>query len=151
MRNFVQRIPLFIAFGFLFFLNSIIVFYHICVLMQYIPYTLIYGGKIHTLEEMYLYEVFSLIVNILILSIIYLKKKFIIEKKHNTKLDLMVYGLCGVFMFVSLYNLLAFNLVEILIAVPYTCISVVMCWRINLPDDGTLILEKETQEIIKIN
>jgi hypothetical protein len=143
MKNFILNIPMFLAFGCLFFLNSIIVFYHICVLMQYIPYTLIYGGKIQSLEEMYIHEVFSLLVNILILSIIYVKKKFIIENKKNSLLNLMVYGLCVIFMFVSIYNLIAINLVEILIAVPYTFISVVMCWRINLPDDGSLLFNSE--------
>lgn len=143
MKDFVQRIPLYLAFGFLFFLNSIIVFYHICVMLGYIPISLIYGGKIKTSEEMFLYESISLLANLIILGIIYIKKRMIIQKVENSIINMLIYSLCGVFMFVSIANLIAFNIVEILIAVPYTFISVVLCWRLNLQDDGTLIIKDE--------
>lgn len=151
MIDFIQRIPLYLAFGFLFFLNSIIVFYHICVMLGYIPISLIYGGKIKTTEEMFLYEGISLLANLIILGIIYLKKRLIIRKIENTIVNLLIYSLCGVFMFVSIANLIAFNIVEILIAVPYTFISVVLCWRLNLPDDGTLIIEDEKIKEVESN
>lgn len=143
IRELIIKIPLYLAFGFLFSLNSIILFYHFSVIFGFIPMSLIYGGRIKNVEEMYLYESISIIGNLIILGIIYLKKRMFLNNKDNKIVNFLIFTLCFVFMLISIVNLISFNIVEVLIAVPYTFISVVLCWRLNLPDDGSLIIKQE--------
>jgi hypothetical protein len=100
--------------------NTLIVFltlalvYHHLVLMQVVPMDMAWGGRLKTLEEMYVFESISITINLLFLYGIWRKSR-------------IVYALLTIiFALNTVGNLVAVNFWEMVIFTPITAISAIM-------------------------
>ncbi len=106
---------------------SIIIVFHILVLLQIIPYTIVWGGKLQSKEDMYRFEIVSTLLNMLMLLNVLFYTQIL---KSNLKEKIFRYGLWVMFsLFVlnTIGNLFAENLIEKAIFTPLTFILAVLC------------------------
>jgi hypothetical protein len=97
--------------------NTILVFfvlalvYHGLVLMQVVPMDMAWGGRLKTLEELYVFESISITINVLFLYGVWTKKR-------------LFYALIAIiFALNTIGNLVAVNFWEMVIFTPITAIS----------------------------
>ncbi|MFO0214374.1 MAG: hypothetical protein ACK53E_27090, partial [Pseudanabaena sp.] len=58
-------------------LGALFILFHFLVLFQVIPYSIVWGGRLNSLSEMYIFEVVSVFINLLLLSVVAVKSKII--------------------------------------------------------------------------
>jgi hypothetical protein len=86
--------------------------FHVLILLQIIPYTIVWGGKIKSISEMYILEGVALIIMLFIGLILSMKSKLVkpIFSAKTTKRILMVFALF--FLINTIGNLLAKTIIE---------------------------------------
>lgn len=67
-------------------LLSLVIVFHILVLLQLIPFHIAWGGRLKTVEEMYVFESVSIAINLILIGILSLKMKEIKSKIVNAVL-----------------------------------------------------------------
>ncbi len=112
------------------------ILFHILVLAQIIDYKLVWGGRMNTVTEMYIFESISLFLNILFLIVVLIKtnkiKIGINKKVINTTLFLMLI----VFVLNTVGNLISKNSYEKLIFTPLTFLSAIFIFIVmNVKED----------------
>lgn len=58
-------------------LLAFVIAYHLCIMAKIIPYDIAWGGRIQNDQEMYLFESFSLLINILLGILLLLKGNYL--------------------------------------------------------------------------
>ncbi len=114
---------------------SMVLLFHILIFVQIIPYTIVWGGRLKSVEEMRVFEVVSILINTFIIMVLLLKANYI---KNNTSKKLLN-GIIWVFMIVfavnTIGNLFANTKFELYVFTPMTFVLSLLCLRI--------VLEKE--------
>lgn len=102
-----------------------VLLFHGLVITQIIPYTIVWGGKLKNTSEMYVFEIVSIAINLLLLVTILLKTNMI---KHQIS-PKIIHGILWVFVFIfalnTLGNLFAESWVEKLVFTPLTLFSAI--------------------------
>ena len=84
-------------------LLSIVVIFHILVLLQIIPYNIAWGGRLKTVQEMYVFEIVSIALNLFLLWIVWLRAKNVKSKTVN----IILWVFFGIFSLNTIGNLFA--------------------------------------------
>lgn len=122
----------------LFLITFLFVFvFHVLVLFRVIPFSIVWGGKIKTIENMQKMEAISLSVNALILVFV-LSELGVIRKKCPSNLAKFIYlVLLNLFIFNTIGNLFSESNLEKIIFTPITLALSVMSF--------ILLFRKESQ------
>lgn len=94
--------------------------FHLLILTEVIPYHIIWGGKMNTISEMYVFEGISIVVTLLMICVFIGKEKLIKKQKSNKLIDGLIGLFLIIFIFNTLGNLLAEFSLEKLIFTPIT-------------------------------
>lgn len=98
-----------IASVFLTTLFSISILFHLLILFQFIDFKNVWGGKLKTLSEMYVFESISIVLNIYFLMVILSFTNFKKIIRRQTVLKISLWIMCILFSLNTLGNLLANN------------------------------------------
>ncbi len=107
--------------------------FHILVLFQVLPYTVVWGGKIETLQQMYVFEGVSLIVNALLISIVLQKSGYIEQFMPKKLINLILWIFVVLFALNTVGNLFAENNYERIIGSMLTLAASFLCWKLVKP------------------
>ena len=55
----------------------VIIIFHLCIIMKFIPYDIAWGGNLTNDNEMYVFEIFSLLINILLSYALMIKGEYV--------------------------------------------------------------------------
>jgi hypothetical protein len=98
----------------------LVIFFHLLILLKIIPYTIAWGGRLKTDQEMYVFESVSIVINLLLIFILSLKAKHV---KHKI-IDITLWIFFVLFSLNTIGNLLAkttfeksFSVITLLFAV----------------------------------
>ena len=58
-------------------LISLVIFFHLAIVFQFIPYTVAWGGRINSLQEMYVFEFFSIVINLFLIAVLMMRGNYI--------------------------------------------------------------------------
>ena len=58
-------------------LISLVIFFHLAIVFQFIPYTIAWGGRINSLQEMYVFEFFSIVINLFFIAVLMMRGNYI--------------------------------------------------------------------------
>ncbi len=114
---------------FLFLLIVVIVF-HSFVLLEIIPFDIVWGGKLKNQSEMISLERISLFITILMLMVGLLRAKIITFGNHPVKISVMLYTMSILFGLNSIGNLLADTNFEKFIFTPITLLLALLSWQL---------------------
>jgi hypothetical protein len=127
MKNFALRC--------LILLFSLSLLFHILVLLQVIPYAIVWGGRLRTDADMYGFEAVSLLVNIVSLVVLLLKSGTIRIPLRQSVVNAALWIMCSLMALNTVGNLYSGNHLERIIFTPLTLVSSILLLIILLRKD----------------
>lgn len=101
---------------------SLIILFHLAVIFGLVPINMIWGGRLKTKEELYLFESISLVLNVLMLWVIVVRMGYV-RPSINSKpkvIRVILWLMFCLFSLNTIGNLMAFNNLETYIFTPIT-------------------------------
>lgn len=126
MRLISQRLALNIMLALL----SIVMIFHLSVLTQLIPYTIVWAGKLNNLQEMRVFESVSLLLGTFNIAVFLMKGNYIRHKISMKFINGIIWFFVLLFSFNTVGNLFAKSDFELYVFTPLTFISALLCLRI---------------------
>lgn len=107
------------------------VVFHLLVLTQVIPYTVVWGGNIETIEQLYVFEILSLAINTILIGAVLQELGYIKRFLPKKTTRIILWFFVAIFALNTLGNLFAENRYEQIIGSVLTLIASLLCWRMN--------------------
>ncbi len=126
MKLITQNTAISIMVGILFIVLS----FHFCVLFELIPYSVVWAGRINSIDEMRIFEVISILINTFLIIILFVKKKNIKNQVTNKVVNIVIWSFVFLFALNAIGNLFAKSSIESIVGTALTFISSLLCWRI---------------------
>jgi len=115
-------------------LLGIVLVFHFLVLTQQIPYDKVWAGKLNSVEEMKAFETVSILINVLIMTVLFLKYRLIQHKKTNKIIDTLIWIFVGIFTLNTIGNLFSKSTIELIFGTLFTLVSAILCFIIVKKD-----------------
>ena len=103
---------------------------HTLIITEQIPYEKVWAGKLRSVEEMRLFETFSILLNVFILAILILKYNFLQKRKNNRVIDMLIWVFVWLFILNTIGNLFAKSMIELVLGTLVTLASAILCFII---------------------
>jgi hypothetical protein len=113
-------------------LSGMIIIFHFLVLLKIIPFENVWAGKLKSVDEMYVYESISIVVNCLLILIILIKAQIINPTISPKVINTLLWIFVILFILNTLGNLTSKTSLETIVATPLTFIFALLCLRIVL-------------------
>mmetsp|Transcript_52026 Transcript_52026/g.97323 ORF Transcript_52026/g.97323 Transcript_52026/m.97323 type:complete len:166 (+) Transcript_52026:44-541(+) len=132
----IRRVDVRATAGVLLVLLSITVSYHVLILTGVVDYRFVWGGRLKSKDQMYVFETFSLTLNMMMLALVVSRGGFLdlCSCVPPGVLRGFCWALCGVFALNTLGNLLAKSFFEMAVFSPITLLMSVAFARLALAD-----------------
>ncbi len=114
----------------MFFILGTILIFHFLVFTELIPYDKVWAGKLNSIEEMRSFEAFSILLNVFMLIVLFIKYKQLEREKRNKVIDLLIWIFVAFFALNTLGNLFAKSIIELILGTLLTLISSILCFII---------------------
>ena len=101
---------------------SMLIIFHLLLLVNIVPYNIVWGGKIENKSELLKFELLSIFVNLLMIFIVSVKEKFLNVKIHRKVIQIALWLMFAIFILNTIGNLLSANRFEKLAFTPATII-----------------------------
>jgi len=101
---------------------SIFLILHICVLLKIVPYSIVWGGRLKTDEEMYRFETVSIIINIFFLFVILIHTHFLTIDFPKKTMTIILWVMTALFLVNTFGNAISKNKIEKKLFTPITII-----------------------------
>jgi len=101
-------------------LLSLFLLLHFIILLKIIPYNLIWGGRLKSNNEMYRFEIFSIVINSLFIIVILTQAEFLIINIPNKIITYALWCMTGLFLLNTFGNAFSKNKIERLLFTPVT-------------------------------
>ena len=128
----LKKIPELLALRLMIVLFGAVLIFHLVVIVGIIPFTIIWGGKMKTYDDMLVMEGISIGINLLFLGIAFLR----FSQRNNAtlvnKLRIAFWLFFVIFSLNTLGNLFAETLTETLIFTPLTVLLAILSLRLAL-------------------
>ncbi|MDX1347091.1 MAG: hypothetical protein R3189_02445 [Thiomicrorhabdus chilensis] len=120
------------VYGLLAIFSGLLLF-HFLVILQVIPYAIVWGGKLESVQQMQRFETEAIIINLIIIGIVLTKAGYILRSVQNSRsMQFVLWVLVIAFSINALGNFLADTSVETLIFTPLTLLSAVLMYRLAI-------------------
>ncbi len=106
--------------------------FHVLILTRIIPFTIVWGGRLETVSQMYAFESLSLTINIAMIAVIGMKGRYIKPVLHETIINGVLWLLVVLFSLNTVGNIFSLSTLEAILFTPVTLISAVLCFRIAI-------------------
>ena len=101
-------------------LLSLFLIFHLIIILKIIPYNLIWGGRLKSNNEMYRFEIFSILINSLFIIVILTQADFIKINIPNKIITYILWSMTGLFLLNTFGNAISKNKIERLLFTPIT-------------------------------
>ncbi len=128
----IKKINLKFSINTMIILLTLVLIYHLLILMELIPYNAVWGGRLETKSQMYNFEIFSIVVNLVILLVISIKGSYINVKIPNLIINIFLWIFTVMFTLNTIGNLFSNSFWEALIFTPLTLLSAILCFRLAI-------------------
>ena len=115
-------------------LLTLVVIFHLAIITELIPYSIVWAGRLKTPDEMYAFEAVSISINILLVALLFLKGNYIKHRISNKVLNTILWLFLLLFALNTIGNLMAETLFEKLVFTPLTLLSTILIWIIVRKD-----------------
>src|SRR5438128_7081908 len=101
-------------------LLSLFLLLHFLILLKIIPYRLVWGGRLKTDKEMYRFEVFSILINLLFVTVVLVQASFLVIAIPGKIVTIILWLMTGLFLLNTLGNAMSKNKFEQRLFTPVT-------------------------------
>jgi hypothetical protein len=124
---------------------SLMVLFHVLVMVQVIPYGMVWGGRLENSSQMLLFEAISIAVNLLMLGAVAISAGMVKVKINRAILKAALWTMFAVFLLNTIGNLLSNNETEKLIFTPLTLLLALFSLRLAISKKQAPALHKEQE------
>lgn len=110
-----------------------VILFHVLILTQVIPYTIVWAGKLKSVQEMLLFEIVSILINGFLILVLLLKGDYIKNSISVKLLNGIIWFFVFVFLLNTLGNLTSKTLLEKTVFTALTLVSSILLWLIVRP------------------
>jgi len=101
-------------------LLSLFLVLHLIILLKLIPYNLVWGGRLNSDKEMYRFEIFSILINLLFVIVILVQGSFLTIDIPKKIIAYALWLMTGLFLLNTLGNITSKNKLEQMLFTPIT-------------------------------
>lgn len=130
--SFLKTIPFLLAARTVIVINIVVIAFHLLVLTKVIPFDVVWGGRLQTEKEMYVFELVSILINLILIVIVLTKIKKIKVGASNKLINFMLWIFVLLFVLNTIGNLTSKTSLETYIATPMTFILALLCSRVAI-------------------
>lgn len=112
----------------------LVIVFHALILTQIIPYTIVWAGKLKTVNEMFVFEIISISINLFLILVLILKVRSIQNSSSNKLLNGILWVFIILFALNTFGNLMAETLFEKIVFTPLTLLFTILLWIIVKKD-----------------
>lgn len=105
-----------------------VIIFHLLIVFQVIPYTIVWAGKLKTVDEMYVFEAASISINVFLIAVLLLKGNYVKHRISDKILNAILWIFVALFALNTIGNLLAESLFEKIVFTPLTLVSSLLIW-----------------------
>ncbi len=120
------------AVNILLFLFSALIIFHLLVLAGIIPYNIVWGSRLENVSQMYKFELVSVIINLIFITIVAMKGGYIRALLPGKILTIAFWIFTALFFLNTIGNIFSESIVEAIIFTPVTMVSTVLCLRLAI-------------------
>lgn len=110
--------------------SAVALIFHLLILLQVIPYEITWGGRLKSLEEMYVFETISILINAFFVYVLLQKGQFVKRLFSEKALTIILWIFFTVFALNTIGNVFAKTTLERSFTL-LTLINAVFIWLIN--------------------
>ncbi|MBA4054122.1 MAG: hypothetical protein C0490_05370, partial [Marivirga sp.] len=96
-------------------LLTLVIIFHFAVVLHIIPYSIVWAGKLNTVDEMYAFESVSISINILLVMLLLLKENYLRHRISDQIINAVLWLFFALFVLNTVGNLLAETMFEKLV------------------------------------
>ncbi|WP_109830787.1 hypothetical protein [Reichenbachiella versicolor] len=99
---------------------SLVLLFHLSIVTGVVPFDMVWGGRLKTVQEMYAFELFSIAINLIMIAIVSMKVGFINQLLSPVLVTVFLWIFVGLFALNTVGNLFSLNSLEAMIFTPIT-------------------------------
>ncbi len=111
-------------------LLCVVIIFHVLVLIQVIPYAIVWAGRMKSVEEMVVFEGLSIAVNVFLIVTLLMKGEYLKTNFPERFLNGIIWFFAILFAVNTIGNLFSKTVFELVVFTPLTFISAFLCWQI---------------------
>jgi len=111
---------------------SLIVIFHLLVLLGIIPFEIVWGGRLTDSSQMFRFELVSIVLNLVMLIIVATRSGFLNININKKIITAALWMMTGLFLLNTIGNLLSNNTWEKIIFTPLTILLSILSWRLTI-------------------
>lgn len=111
------------------FLLSLLIIFHVCIIVKLIPYDKVWGGRLTNDNEMYVFETISIITTLLLITILLISGGYINFSLNKKIVNSMLWVMFFIFILNTIGNILANTTFENLFSI-LTLLFALIMWKI---------------------
>jgi hypothetical protein len=111
---------------------SLLIIFHFLVLINIVPYQLIWGGRIENKSQLLRFEVFSICINLFMILLVSIKGGFLKIPINQIILRISLWIMFALFVLNTIGNLLSVNMIEKIVFTPLTIILAFLSLRLAI-------------------
>ena len=119
-----------IYFNILLIISFLALFLHSLILLKVIPYEITWGGQLKNDQEMYVFETFSILVNLLYIYVVLQKAKYIRQFFNEKTISIILWLFFVIFVLNTIGNIFAKSSFEKFFTL-ITLANAILIWKIN--------------------
>lgn len=131
-----MQLPPQIAIRIMLGLLSMVILFHLLVIINIVPYNIAWGGRLQTDEQMYMFETISILINLFLSFILLMKGRYCNYQFKNKTLKIVLWIFFIMFMINTIGNILAQSTFEKFFAL-LTLLLAFLIWVILKPEQLT--------------
>lgn len=112
----------------MFFILGVVLLFHFLILTEQIPYDKVWAGKLNSVEEMKLFETFSILLNSFIFAVLYIKYIQLAKGIKNRVIDILIWVFAGFFALNTVGNLFSKSTTELILGTFLTVTLSFLCF-----------------------
>ena len=89
-----------------------VILFHLCIITKIVPYDIAWGGRLTNDTEMYVFEIISILINVLLSWMLIMKGNFVTYKFPNQKVNVILWIFFALFILNTIGNIFAKTLFE---------------------------------------
>ena len=109
---------------------SLVLMFHALVLTGFIPFDIVWGGRLKSMEDMLVFESVSIGLNLLMVLVIASHVGFLPLFFNKSISRILIWLMTGLFLLNTIGNLMAIDPLEKFIFTPLTLVLTLLCYRI---------------------
>jgi len=113
-------------------LLSFFVVFHLLILSGVVPYSIVWGGRLQNVTQMYVFEAVSLTINLVVIAVVGIKGGYIKPYLPDKLVTFLLWVFVILFALNTVGNLFAESKLEQILFAPLTLISTVLFYRMAI-------------------